>query len=321
MALHPTYRYADGLQEAADTYPQTDITDPTAARERVIDPPLESICVADWTGVELIDDQSVRTGSSTIPLAIYRPTTITSPLPTFIYFHGGGFVLGDERSDDHLLSLLTRELEIIVVSVGYRLAPEHPCPAALEDGEAVLRWCQDNADAQQFDLTRLGIGGRSAGAAIAAGVALDARTWDSPPLVFLYLGEPVLDSRLQTHSMTNMDDTPVWRRSDAIVSWNHYCGPDATVEQLPPHASPATYECIDHLPPTYIGANEIDPLRDEALDFARRLLEAGVPVELHLFPGAFHGTMSFEVRIADRARAELVDALWHGLVNPHVSLD
>lgn len=315
-----TYRYADGLQEAADAFPQTDITDPEAARQQVIDPPIESICVADWTGVELIEDQTVQSDRSLIPLAIYRPTSVTSVLPTLIYFHGGGFVLGDERSDDHLLSLLARELDIIVVSVGYRLAPEHPCPAALNDGEAVLRWCRDNADEHQFDLGRLGLGGRSAGAAIAAGVALNARNWDSPPLAFLYLGEPVLDSRLTTFSMTHMDDTPVWRRSDAIMSWKHYCGPDTTIYQLPAHASPATYDFIDHLPPTYIGANEIDPLRDEAIDFARRLLEAGVPVELHLFPGAFHGTMSFEVRIADRARAELVDALWHGLVHPDVPL-
>lgn len=310
-----TYRFADGLQAAVDAYPQTDITDPVAARARVIDPPIESICVADWTGVELIEDQTVASGGSTIPLAIYRPTAVTAPLPTLLYFHGGGFVLGDERSDDHLLALLARELNIIVVSVGYRLAPEHPCPAGLNDGEAALRWCQANADEQQFDLDRLALGGRSAGAAIAAGVALDARNWDSPKLAFLYLGEPVLDSRLTTTSMLRMDDTPVWRRSDAIISWQHYCGPDTTVEQLPSHASPATYEFIDHLPPTYIGANEIDPLRDEAIAFAQRLLEAHVPVEFHLFPGAFHGTMSFEARVADRARAELVDALWHGLVN------
>ncbi|WP_162941622.1 alpha/beta hydrolase [Desertimonas flava] len=308
-----TYTYAPGLGEAAAAFPPAGLDDVSAARARVEALAAGRADSTDWTGVVVEDRRVEGDGGTPVKVAIFRPTDSVEPVPTMVFFHGGGFVLGDERSNDPLLTMLVRELQMAIVSVDYRLAPEHPCPAALEDGRTVLRWCAANAASERFDTGRLALGGQSAGAAIAAGVALANRSND-PPLSFLFLGEPVLDPRLATPSMTAMDDTPVWRRRDAELSWRYYLG-DHTVDDLPPYASPATCELVDHLPPTYITANEVDPLRDEAIDFARRLLGQGVAVEFHLYRGAFHGSMSFEAPVSVRARADLIDELRRGLVD------
>ena len=301
------YRFDDGLAPYVGTFPDADLDDLAATRQRVDAVIAERQRSIDWSGVDVA---SAQAGS--VPVTIYRPTGATAPLPALVWFHGGGFVLADERSDDPLLSHLVRALGIAVVSVRYRLAPEHPCPAALDDGIEALRWCAAEANELGIDPDRLALGGDSAGACLPAGVAL-ARPDAEPSLRLLHLGEPVLDARLETPSMGAMVDTPVWRRGDAERSWELYLG-GCTLDQMPSYACPATSEGIDRLPPTSITANAIDPLRDEAIDFARRLLEAGVPVELHVYPGAFHGAMSFPSPLADRMRLDLVENLRRRLV-------
>lgn len=308
------YRFDDGLLPYVGSFPAADLGDATslAATRRQVTEAIAERDV-DWSGVSVTTELAGTAGADAATrVAVYRPTDIAGPWPVMVYFHGGGFVLADERSEDPLLTRLVRELGIAIVSVGYRLAPEHPCPAALDDGCTALHWCAETATAQGFDPDRLGVGGRSAGAALAAGVAL--ATGDAIPLRFLYLGEPVLDPRLATASMREMDDTPVWRRRDAEQSWALYLGGRGLAE-LPSYAAPATHTPLDGLPPTYLTANEIDPLRDEAVAFLTRLLAAGVPTEFHLYPGAFHGAMSFAAPLAERMFGDLAGALRRGLVD------
>jgi acetyl esterase len=306
------YRYDADLLPYIDAFPAADLADLAETRRRIDEAIADRQTSIGWSGVALECRHIEAPGLEPVPVAIYRPADASGTLPTMVYFHGGGFVLADERSEDPLLTRLVREAGIAVVSVGYRLAPEHPCPAALDDGRAVLSWCFEHACELGFDADRLALGGRSAGAALAAGVALAVGADSGAPIAFLYLGEPVLDGRLATPSMLAMDDTPVWRRRDAELSWQLYLG-GRSLDELPPYASPATCEQIAHLPPTFVTANEIDPLRDEAIEFVRRLLEAGVAVEFHLYRGAFHGAMSFDSPLAERAQADLVGAVGRSL--------
>lgn len=297
------YRFDADLLAYVGTFPDADLDHLEATRQRVDAVISERRPSIDWSGVD------VDLGhADSVPIAIYRPLQADGRSPAVVWFHGGGFVLADERSDDPLLARLVRDTGIVVVSVGYRLAPEHPCPAALDDGRNVLAWCRANADELAIDRGAIAIGGRSAGAALAAGVALADAPSSDPPLALMYLGEPVLDARLATPSMRAMDDTPVWRRRDAERSWQLYTG-RRPLSELPPYAVPATCDGIDQLPPTYLTVNEIDPLRDEGLAFAQRLLSAGVPLEMHVYPGAFHGAMSFPSPIAERMQRDLVEVL------------
>jgi acetyl esterase len=304
------YPFDPDLLAYVGSFPDADLDDLDTTRQRVDAVISERRPSIDWSGVEV---ELARAAS--VPIAVYRPSIADDRHPAMVWFHGGGFVLADERSDDPLLARVVRDTGIVVVSVGYRLAPEHPCPAALDDGRTVLAWCRTHADRLAIDPAAIALGGRSAGAALAAGVALADTPLSEPPIAFLYLGEPVLDARLATPSMRAMDDTPVWRRRDAERSWQLYTA-GRPLAELPPYACPATCDAIDHLPPTYLTVNEIDPLRDEGLAFAQRLVTAGVPTEMHLYPGAFHGAMSFPSPITERMQRDLIEVFRRRLGRP-----
>jgi acetyl esterase/lipase len=185
---------------------------------------------------------------------------------------------------------LARELGVVVVSVDYRLAPEHPFPAGIEDCYAALVWLHDHADELGVDTARIAVNGGSAGGGLAAGLALLARDRGGPRLCFQYLGIPELDDRLDTPSMHRFHDTPMWARPAAEKSWEWYLGDAHGRDDVSPYAAPARATDVAGLPPTYISTMEYDPLRDEGILYALKLLEAGVSVELHSFPGTFHGS-------------------------------
>jgi acetyl esterase/lipase len=168
----------------------------------------------------------------------------------------------------------------------YRLAPEHPFPAGLEDCFAALDDLAKNSADLGVDPRRIGVGGASAGAGLAAATALLARDRGGPQLCMQYLGIPELDDRLETPSMRAYTDTPVWHRPNAVLSWQYYLAGQAPT----PYAAPARAEDLSGLPPTYVDVCEFDSLRDEGITYAQRLVQAGVPVELHLYPGTFHGS-------------------------------
>jgi acetyl esterase/lipase len=248
-----------------------------------------------------------------VPVRIYTPANRTEALPGLVYIHGGGFVLGDlDMFHAHVLKLAD-ELGIVIVSVDYRLAPEHPFPAPVEDCYAALQWVAAKADELGIDPERIGIGGESAGGGLSAGTALLARDRGGPELCFQYLGIPELDDRLDTESMRDYVDTPLWHRPNAIYSWTSYLGADAG-DDVSPYAAPSRATDLKGLPPAFVTTCQYDPLRDEGIEYARRLAHAGVPTELRHYPGTFHGSGFVEsAAITKRMFADEVEALRRGL--------
>ena len=231
-------------------------------------------------------------GGPDIPIRIYRPAGKDAPVPALLSIHGGGFTVGGLESDRPRAADLVNLLGIVVVSVDYRLAPENPYPAALNDCYATLVWIHENATALNIDRERIGVIGSSAGGGLAAAVALKARDSNGPSLCFQFLDIPELDDRLNTVSAQTFVDTPVWYRHNAELSWKYYLGeglrPGSSA--VPPYAAPARATDLSGLPPAYVSAMEFDPLRDEGILYALGLMQAGVKVELHMYPGTFHGS-------------------------------
>jgi acetyl esterase len=240
---------------------------------------------------------------SRVPVRVYeraRPVD-ASPFANdcIVFFHGGGFLVGDLDMEHPRCLEMCRLTGRRIVSVDYRLAPEHPFPAGLDDCATALSWAMGEAQ-QGAEAGRVALIGYSAGGCLAAAVCLMRRDDGLPCLQALIY--PVLDDRMDTPSMRACTDTPGWDSVSAALSWRQYLGPALPVS---PYAAPARAERLDGLPRTYIMAAELDPLRDEALAFGTRLVRSNVPTEVHHFSGAFHG---FDVlsssKLAARAREE-----------------
>jgi acetyl esterase len=221
------------------------------------------------------------------PAVPMLPQVDVTDLPAAIFnVHGGGFIIGN-LDIDHANNLrYTREIGVVVVSVDYRLAPEAPYPAGLEDCYAALVWTAKNAAELGVDPARIAIHGGSAGGGLCAALALLARDRGGPAIAFQYLGVPELDDRLGTPSMRAFVDTPMWNKPRAEISWDCYLGPGVRGgADVPVYAAPARATDLAGLPPAYVSVMEFDPLRDEGIAYAQALLAAGVTTELHLFPG------------------------------------
>lgn len=217
-----------------------------------------------------------------VGVRIYRGGA--APAPAVVYCHAGGFALGNLDTDHRQCVELARRGRCTVVSVDYRLAPEHRHPAALEDACAVLRWVADDAASLGVDPARLAVAGSSAGAALAACLAQRAADGSLPPVVFQLLHQPVLDDR-PTPSKAEFRTSPAFDGEGAELMWRHYLDPAAGSQA----AVPARRAEFAGLAPALITCAEIDPFRDEAIDYALRLLRAGVSAELHVFARACHG--------------------------------
>ncbi len=240
-----------------------------------------------------VDDRTIPgpPGDPDVTVRVYAPKVrATTTVPAILYIHGGGFFVGSIDTEHGGSARLAQELGVVVVSVEYRLAPEHPFPAGLEDCYAALVWLHDQADALGVDPARIAINGGSAGGGLAAGLALLARDRGGPAICFQYLGIPELDDTLETPSMQQFHDTPMWSRPQAEQSWQWYLGDAYGTDDVSPYAAPARATDLAGLPPAYVSTMEFDPLRDEGINYALKLLAAGVSVELHSFPGTFHGS-------------------------------
>ncbi|MEQ0558468.1 alpha/beta hydrolase [Amycolatopsis sp. NEAU-NG30] len=255
-------------------------------------------------------------GAPDVPVRVFTPSGHDGPLPGLLYIHGGGFVSGSVDQFDGEATRLAAEVGAVVVSVDYRLAPEHPFPAGVEDCYAALVWTAESASELGIDPDRLAVAGGSAGGGLAAAVTLLARDRGGPRLCFQYLDVPELDDRLDTPSMRDYHDTAMFHRRAAEFSWDAYLGegrrggPDVS-----PYAAPARAEDLSGLPPAFITTCQFDPLRDEGIAYAQRLAHANVPTELVLYPGTFHGSaLARDAAITKRMIADMIGALRRALV-------
>ncbi|MGD9794260.1 MAG: alpha/beta hydrolase [Acidimicrobiia bacterium] len=223
-------------------------------------------------------------------IRVYRNTAVAPDtiVPLVVWFHGGAFIMGDLDAEDLSCRMACQRLGAVVVAADYRLAPEHPFPAGVEDCYTSLCWATAHAAELGVDATRVAIAGNSAGGGLTAAVALMARDRGGPAIAYQFLGIPMLDDRCSTMSMQLNDEPYIWNTQLCRDSWLLYLGPDYSGE-VPPYAAPARATRLDALPPAYVLINEKDPLADEGLAYAQRLSHAGVRTEVHVVPGAWHG--------------------------------
>ncbi len=256
-----------------------------------------------------IEDRTIGHGELTdIPVRIYWPAGHVGadrPLPVVVFYHGGGFSLGDLDTHDPVARAHAVGAEAIVVSVDYRLAPEHPFPAGVNDCWAALQWVAENAAELGGDPNRIAVAGDSAGGNLAAVMAHLARDNGGPALTFQLLWYPTVTADLSLPSYTENASAPILDRDviDAFLSW--YL-PDLDItdpKALPTTLAPANADDLSGLPPAYIGTAEHDPLRDDGTRYAELLTAAGVPVELSNEPTLVHGYVSFALVIPAAAEA------------------
>jgi acetyl esterase len=221
-----------------------------------------------------------------IPYRVYRPSD-EPVLPALVYFHGGGWVIGDLDTHEGICRALANSAGCAVFSVDYRLAPEHKYPAAADDCYAFTRWLAENSEAQGVDPGKIAVGGDSAGGNLAAVVALMARDSGSPSLCCQLLIYPVTDYSYETESYLENAEGYGLTLAGMTWFWNHYLARESDGGES--RASPIQAETLEGLPPAYVITAGFDPLRDEGDAYAARLIEAGVPVELDRYEGMIHG--------------------------------
>ena len=284
------------LQPFAASFPAADLSDPVAARQKLAR--LSSAAPAPHITGMVIEDRMVRADPD-VPVRIYRPQDAQGAI---VWLHGGGFVMGDLETEHPWASRVAEGSGAVLISVGYRRAPEHRFPAALDDAYAVLAWTAEHAAELGIDPEQIAVGGHAAGAGLAAAVTLRARDEQGPPICFQLLNQPELDDRQGTWSARHFTDTPFMTRDKVAASWRHYLGSASASA----YAAPARAADLGGPATRLVATAEFDPNRDEAIDYARRLLEAGVSVELHQWAGTFHGsTAVLSAEVSQRQIAEL----------------
>lgn len=228
-------------------------------------------------------------GGPDVRVKIYTPSGLESGAGALLWIHGGGMVLLDADGDDFVSAVRASSHRCVVVSVDYRLAPETSAPGLVDDCFAALDWLARHADELGVAADRIMIGGASAGAGLAAGTALRARDTGGPALIGQLLVYPMLDHRNETPSSHAIHDLRVWNRSANLAAWAAYLGgSEPTV-----YSSPALADDLSGLPPAYVSVGTLDMFHDEDVAYATALNRAGVPCELHVYPGAFHASNGF----------------------------
>ena len=244
-----------------------------------------------------------------VSVRVFRPTHADSVVPALLWIHGGGMVIGTAAQDDKLCQQFAQELGIVVASVDYRLSPEHPFPVPLEDCYAALEWLVRQPG---VDITRVAIGGASAGGGLAASLALLARDRGEISLTYQLLTYPMLDDRSALRVDIDRRRLRLWDQSSNAFGWRSYLGP-ANIDRVPPLAAPARYEDLAGLPSAWIGVGTNDLFHDEDVAYAHRLRQSGVPCELHIADRAYHSFDIVERKtpIAQAFRAAQLAALRH----------
>jgi len=281
MPLHPEFEAMLEQLAAAGGPSFTEMT-PGQAREayRMMQP------LAEHISVQSVQDRELLGPNNSIPVRIYTPEGV-GPFPVFMNYHGGGWVIGDLDTADAQCRQICSRVTCIVVSVDYRLAPEHVFPAALDDCYTATCWVAENADSINADANRIAVGGDSAGGNLAASVAIKARDENGPSIIFQLLVYPVTDARCNSESYNTNAEGYLLTRETMLWFWEHYAPTES--QKADPYASPALASSFSNLPPAFVLTAEYDPLRDEGEAYAELLKNASVTVQCKRYAGLIHG--------------------------------
>lgn len=301
------------LREILEAFPPLNLDYLDAVREGMADSPKqpieEDIFVEDKV-IEGPDGDSLR-------IRVYSQKNETKRLPALLWIHGGGYVIGIPEGDDGLCQRFVKEAGCVVISVDYRLAPEHPYPAPLEDCYSALKWIAANSDELNIDSERIGIAGASAGGGLTAALALLARDRKGPKLIFQMPLYPMINDLNDSFSNKEITGNYIWNHSLNETGWSMYLGELKHSDNIPYHAAPAraSVEDLKGLPYTYTCVGQMDPFRDETLQYVTKLAQAGVDVDFHLYAGGYHAFESLNphAEIANKAIQEYIDAAKYGL--------
>lgn len=304
MSLDPQCAAIVAAAAAAGGSP-LEASDPAAARALYI----QGTAVYRHEGDALggVEDRAIPGPAGDLPVRIYRPLIDEGAPPPglLVFFHGGGWVIGDLDTHDHICRYLTAAAGIITVSVDYRLAPEHKFPAGFDDCIAAVRWAADNGASLGGDPQRLAVGGDSAGGNLAAATALELRDTGGPALQLQLLIYPACDFTADNDSLEDNGEGYLLTR-DAIEQFADWYLPDRDA-RTDPRASPQLASHHTDLPRAWVQTAEYDPLRDEGRQYAETLAKAGVPVEYKSYPGMVHGFARMGGKV-DKAIEALDDA-------------
>jgi acetyl esterase/lipase len=250
-------------------------------------------------------------GASKLRVRIYRPRNIDRPVPAMLWLHGGGFIFGAPEFDQQNNIATARELGILIAAVDYRLSPDHPFPAALDDAYAALTWLHANAAALGVAAGRYAVGGSSAGGGLAAGLTLMAHDRGEPPVALQVLLYPMLDDRTVLRTDIDPSDLRMWDTGSNRYGWTSYLGTKPGGANISSYAAPARREDLAGLPPAWIGTGTFDLFHDENIAYAQRLTAAAVHCELRVVSGAYHGfdAISRNAKVSQDFRSSYLAAL------------
>ncbi|HUA35683.1 MAG TPA: alpha/beta hydrolase [Candidatus Binataceae bacterium] len=294
-----------------------DLSEIPAARGKM--KKMVTMMLADLPAVEGVASQDRfakgRPGDPDVRLRVCRPDNQPGKLPALLWIHGGGYVMGDIEQDDRLMKQIAKRIGCVAASVDYRLAPEHPFPAPVEDCYSALKWLFANAGELGIDPSRIAIGGASGGGGLCAGLALMTRDRREVKPSFQLLIYPMIDDRNVTPASHAITDPRVWNRESNRLGWKAYLGRDGGGAGVSPYAAATRATDLTGLPPAYIPVGALDLFIDENIEYAQRLIQAGVPTELHVYPGAFHGFDLFapSAKVSKQFKADRDEALKRAL--------
>ncbi|MGY4718906.1 alpha/beta hydrolase [Naumannella huperziae] len=232
-------------------------------------------------------------GGSPIELVAFEPAERDRRSPAVLWLHGGGTIMGTPEQSAPICERIAAEVGALVVAPDYRLAPDHPFPAGLDDCFATLQWLHTNADSLGIDPDRIAVGGESAGGGLAAALAQRAHDAGGPPIAYQALIYPMIDDRTVLVDDHSGRGNFVWTPTSNAYAWTSYLGRPPRADEAPEYAAAARRTDLTGLPPAWIGVGDLDLFFDEDVDYARRLQDAGVPVELIIEAGMYHGADDF----------------------------
>ncbi|MCA1025980.1 alpha/beta hydrolase [Cytobacillus kochii] len=277
-------RVAEEIREICENFPPFKLPEGLEAARQAAFVPVET------SPYVRINQLSIQGGDKQRMLVkIYEPSNRNEEaLPAVLFIHGGGYVTGHPDGSDAICQAFVKEAECVVVSVDYRLAPEHRYPCAIEDCYAALLWMHESCEELKIDRSRIAVAGQSAGGGLTAALSLLARDRSGPKIAFQMPLYPMIDDRNTSASSYEItDEKAIWNRGNNLAAWRMYLGKNINGE-ISPYAAPARAKNYSGLPPTYTCVGQLDPFRDETIEYVSRLAKDGVDVEFHIYPGAYH---------------------------------